>query len=100
MEKIRVNVTQRDIDEGEAKDCQQCPIARALWRVAKRRGAQKVQIGRGTWDVEFTDYTKDVWGYLPDAAKAFVNAFDLGKTVQPRSFTLTSVDTDEEPVVF
>lgn len=93
MEKIRVNVTQKDINEGVAKDCEACPIARALMRAVKRLGATKVMIGRGVWDVEFADPSKSLWGYMPGEAKQFVSDFDRGYSVLPGRFTLTAVDT-------
>lgn len=85
---VTVEVTQEDIDKGEALDCYKCPIALALLRL-------------------FPDYVPDVEGEkaslcqepfgmletvfrasLPEDASDFVYTVDDGEPVEPIEFTL------------
>lgn len=75
---IEVEVTQADIDEGVAGDCDLCPIARA----ARRAGLYGVMVSNSyvignCWDAS-----------LPQVARDFIRVFDDDATVRPFTFTL------------
>ena len=81
--KIRVNVTQRDIDKGRKRSCYSCPIATSLRRRGwyPTVGATHLSIDTGT------DYLPDL--PLPKKAQRFIRTFDrCRRDAQPFSFTL------------
>ena len=76
--KVRINVTQRDIERGGLWDVERCPLARAF-----RRHYKEATVG--CWDVSLGK----LGGYaLPDSAKQFRLRFDDGKKVRPFSFDM------------
>jgi hypothetical protein len=79
--KIRVNVTQQDIEQGWRGSSQACPVARALRRQDELR----------RWWVG-PDYIISELGSreanLPPEARVFISAFDHGYPVAPFSFDL------------
>ena len=79
MKKIRIRVTQKDIDEGADCSPDFCPIALSL----KRRGFGRVQVGTTGWFP-----TARVEYPLPSDAAYFITAFDEGHPVEPCWFTL------------
>lgn len=73
-----INVTQEDIDKGEASHCSRCPVALALIRM----GHEEVRVGGSS----FT--TKTIYAHLPDTAIAWIVSFDLGSKGLPFTFTV------------
>jgi hypothetical protein len=86
MMKHAITVTQKDIDEGVAIDCEKCPIARAIAREFPGRRVNVLGdvaiLGR-----EFAN--------LPDECAIFVHHFDNLRPVQPFSFILDLGDSPE-----
>lgn len=75
---VRIDVTQKDIDEGAQGRCEDCPVTLALQRVVPDARVYSSRF-----------FTFD--GYLkaaPPAVHRFIYDFDLGKPVQPFSFPL------------
>ncbi len=80
---IRINVTQRDIDQGCRASVRSCPIARALSRhLPKFPGCDYVSafpnlltLGQAFW-----------YARTPPSASAFILAFDSTEPVRPFSF--------------
>ncbi len=90
---MRIEVTQDDIDHGVRRECDRCPIARALkratgeaWDVGESNDHQATTCRRGG------DRAK--WLKLPDEATNFMFAFDNGFPVWPFSFEF---DPDQQP---
>lgn len=81
----RITVTQAFIDAGERGECKSCPIALAIQIHVKPEVT--VMVDDATIDFETLngDYT---WRRLPDAAKAFVSAFDNSEPCGPFEFEL------------
>lgn len=79
--KIRVNVTQRDIERGTPERSDICPIARAARRHEGLREAFVAQT-----HVELVWPSRVV--ELPPEARVFILAFDKGHPVAPFSFDL------------
>lgn len=84
MDTIVVPVTALDIEDGQAADCSQCPIALALLRNC------------GEVSTVYADaiYIKRDCGWSPPlrtcaAVETFIRAFDRGQFVAPFEFTLT-----------
>lgn len=77
-----IQVTKEDIENGVQRNCEKCPLARAISRAFGkpiRVGAYLAQFfGAGLG--ESTD--------LPPNALAFRKAFDAGKPVQPFEFEI------------
>lgn len=89
---IKVNVTQKDIGEGMASSCYDCPIATALARASRYRYIASVSLALVVLQSKKSALYR--WrGVLPDAAKEFVTNFDsngfLRKALAvPFSFTM------------
>lgn len=82
--RLRVSVTQTDIEEGERADCYTCPIALAAARTMKNRGVEGV--------VRVTEESLVVYpkgdptvGYRSGTAVAeFISKFDTNRQVEPQ----------------
>lgn len=84
--KITINVTQTDIDEGRIRNCYECPIAKAAYRSFP--GAYEIAVGR-ILTVDLTGDFNSIQRYcIPDIARKFMNDFDCGKDVEPFSFEI------------
>lgn len=82
---MTITITESDIANGQSSACTLCPIALALERATGERwfvGTKGVTLLVHLGDPEGT------WSLLPDAARAFVQAFDKGQSVEPFSFEL------------
>lgn len=86
--KIKVNVTQKDIDTGLRDNCKDCPIAKAISRT-KFGKEHSVDVRKG-----YISYFKiGVTGLnqhrnLPEKAYNFILRFDGHGTVKPFKFTM------------
>jgi len=75
---MKVRITQDDIDNGEQKDVNECPIALAL----KRRNYKNVQVANTVLLIENNE--EEMTGCsLPENAIEFIKLFDKGKPVKP-----------------
>lgn len=89
--RIRISVTERDIQLGKKCSCVACPIALAAGRALPGRLVEvfgdDLQIVR-TDDLSTFGRTIEHMLHLPWKAKQFVYAFDEGKPVEPFDFTI------------
>lgn len=80
---LKVNVTQKDIDEGMSSGCYDCPIAIALNRVTQYRYIASVSLAYVVLQSKKSALYR--WrGVLPDIAKIFVTNFDYGSKGSPQ----------------
>jgi hypothetical protein len=85
VKRIRVTVTQKDIDKGQRLTADTCPLARAL----HRRGFSGATVCWGRWFLAWEDTdTLSRGGLLSVAAVRFVTAFDRQAPVKPATFLL------------
>ena len=77
-----VEVTQRDIDDGEPRNCYMCPVALALQRVT----GLSVDVDGPILYLFPMHASKLLYCYAPVPVRAFMNRFDTGKPVQPFTF--------------
>ena len=82
---LKIEVTQKDIDEGKPQNCRMCPTALASLRVAKPLGYSHVEVF--LWSIAFVkditeqDLVREVGADyvargLPDVAARFIEKFD------------------------
>jgi hypothetical protein len=90
MKRLKVTVTQEDIDEGERGECSRCPIALAIKRVFSNTF---VSVNGADARVEEVDGRRR-WYSLSKSAREFIASFDSdGKiAVKPATFVLTPSD--------
>lgn len=85
--KIIIEVTQRDINLGYAKQAMNCPIARACNRHKQFNKASCYDF------IENRSNSRLLWRVeMPIKAFQFIQAFDTGKLVKPFSFDLEIPD--------
>lgn len=83
--RIRVEVTQRDIDHGIRGDSSRCMVAVALARAVP----QCTRPEADTQTIRFTDADGERWAYItPPIAAQYVVDFDAGDVIKPFKFTL------------
>lgn len=84
-----VNVTQEDIDKGEAASCSSCPIALALRRIAPlaRVYTDCVALAGELYSPKAI-LESHTFIRLPEEAMKFIQTFDFRNHVSPFSFTL------------
>lgn len=82
---IRVNVTQRDIEQGRARDCSLCPVALALRRHAKKRNINLRAVSAGTKFLWFGSRR----AVTPPRVNAFMHKIDYHHRPAPFSFQIT-----------
>ena len=83
--RLKIHVTQEDINLGEPKKCDNCPVYRAVNRVAKVRSVGYMMTTFGTDpEIVFID--------MPKSALDFIEAFDRNKPVVPFSFYMVIPD--------
>lgn len=91
---MRVQVTQKHIDEGQASHCERCPIALAM--------LEQYPVGKGrTWYVDGeAAFTGGNHQWLPLIAQDFIHEFDEngGDAVGP--FDFDTLDYDPRAVDF
>lgn len=84
--KIRVEVVDEDIREGERLSIRSCPIARAICRAS---GLSSEDISVTPTEVHFYVGVSGIaTSSLPEAARMFVWNFDKGNPVRPITFDL------------
>lgn len=93
---IKVEVTQNDIEQGEACVGGYCPIALALRRVCPKFdnihvGDRVVEFYKGYGKYIHLDELTAVYK-MPESGKKFVRKFDYGRSVEP--FTLYLVEPE------
>ncbi len=79
---LKINVTQRDIENGVTCAASRCPVALAVKRATKRKIVW-VQLGLGIIVVGRKTYP------MPAPVRAFANDFDANAKVEPFRFDLT-----------
>ncbi len=87
MKKIKISVTQEDIDHGTASDCATCPVALALKRTLKGNEVIVEEVYAGVNYLYF--FYKKRMVYLcntPRIVNKFMNDFDMGREVSPFDF--------------
>jgi hypothetical protein len=87
---MKIEITQKDIDEGRPGNCWECPLALAV----KRTIAPKYSTVAVHKSVRIHDYTgpHTVATYAVDAVGVdFIRFFDMGFNVQPCTVELTEV---------
>jgi hypothetical protein len=83
--RVRIDVTQEDIEAGKRRKVTTCPIARAANRVFVK--AARVN----TFEIRVAGMHVFTGQPLPLRASRFVMAFDSGRPVKPFSFTIAGV---------
>ncbi len=91
MKTITVNVTSKDIKNGVKVDAKSCALALAFKREYPK--AAHVVVGGMFAIIQFNGAAVSL--ELPEAAKNFIDAFDVGDKVFPRKFDFV-VDSDYE----
>ena len=81
--RVKLNVTQDDIDGGRTREGYYSPTARAL-----KRQFPKHDVIVGTESVELLRRGDYRGGFLSKAAQVFEAAFDDDQPVEPATFTL------------
>ena len=77
MVRIKVSVTQQDIDNGRRQDPFSCPIALSLRRAF---GAEQIRIESHRIIIGNQEYRPS------KRMKTFIHKFDSGKSVEPQTF--------------
>jgi hypothetical protein len=85
MEKFTVEVTEKHIKKGTAKNTESCAVALAV------RGLKLRAVEVDNTSVFFSKGGKRYEAILPKRAVNFVLKFDTGQKVKPFSFTLKPV---------
>ncbi len=81
-ETLLLNVTPQDLKEGIRRECNFCPLARALRRsLGKREDLVIVSACWSSFGVTTQDYYTSY--EMPEAGKRFIEAFDAGREVEP-----------------
>jgi hypothetical protein len=75
-----INVTKKDIENGQMHFCTLCPIALAIRRA---RNSAKVFVGTGEVFIGDKEEIK-----LPAKARKFIRDFDAGREVKPIKFEI------------
>ena len=90
--KLKIKVTQNDINHGRRKDCNRCPIARAVKRAVTKSKVKCLltKIAVRLEEVILLDSwgSVDHRGYLPSRAQRFIIKFDDAKDTKPFNFIL------------
>jgi hypothetical protein len=79
-----INVTQKDIDEGQQMSCRYCPVAKALDRFYKNPNYVVVESTRFT--VQSTHSIEEYSYPLPVHVTTWIHMFDSGYHVKPIEF--------------
>jgi hypothetical protein len=85
-----LEVTQDDIEEGVQEDCEACPVARALYRIAQRFSPRFDAAATAYLGTLYLEVDGDCWeADTPDKVCRFIQDFDAGKPVHPFTCPLT-----------
>lgn len=82
--KIKIEVTQKDIDSGVESDVEACPVWRGVRRVVKR--GMRVLVDHISIDLRINGMWEEL--FTPQRAINFMKRFDDGRAVKPFSFDL------------
>lgn len=82
---VIVDVTQEDIKHGEQRECEKCPIARAIHRIPELARAY-VNESCVEWPAAYAGETNYV--HLPEEAQKFISDFDNDREARPFKFEL------------
>ena len=97
--RVKIEITQEDINRGISRNPETCPVARALKRVCKRGCSMSV----GGKDFSITDNADCVVEVVTSVAvRRFIDKFDNPATrnkCKPFSFTLDMLKADAEKLI-
>lgn len=85
---MKIEVTQKDIDNGVQGECQSCPIALAFKRTSN---SKRVYVNTKSIDVCHRGNQGVKTYELPKKAQTFVKRFDRQEPVKPFSFELENL---------
>jgi len=85
---ITITVTAGDIEYGVRESCSRCPVALATRRRFPGHSVSSGMIGVGIMKGPEWDDARAMWYECTRELLAFMDAFDNGDPVAPRSFTL------------
>jgi alpha-ketoglutarate-dependent taurine dioxygenase len=85
---VKIQVTDQDIAHGLAGDCEECPIALAIYRALSATAGIRVGTGGVTL---YRDHANAMVA-LPAAASRFISRFDHDDLVEPFEFDLDVPD--------
>ncbi len=88
--RVKISVTQEDIDRGNPGMCPTCPVAIAANRILHPYKCAVMPIGNGS---EMALALNGEVYDLPKKVFVFVDRFDWGKPVKPLSFYLNVPDS-------
>lgn len=77
---MRIEVTQKDIDQGEPLDCERCPVARAILRtsgVQCKVTTRRIERPDGGWIKTPFDLCSSIWRIDSGSAAVRPFAFEL-----------------------
>jgi hypothetical protein len=83
--KIKIEVTQDDINKGERGNARFCPIARACSRIIPN--SSKPSIAGGRWNYVNVNNIERRFN-VPDFVNDFINDYDLNNPVTPIEFDI------------
>ena len=86
MSKVKIHVTQEDIDNGKCQNPTACAVAQALKR--KFPEADKILVMLGCAEIQLTGDTFKIFKHSR-ACDRFINNFDAEKPVKPSTFVFT-----------
>lgn len=84
---VTVQVTEQDVQHGLAGDCEECPIALAIYRAL-----HDAPVRVGTGGVTIYREGTNAMVALPGAASRFISRFDHDEVVEPFEFDLDVPD--------
>lgn len=86
MTAVRIEVTEQDIADGIAGQCDRCPIAIAIARACA--ADTSVRVGPALAGISAARMFGTAFVKLPESAQDFIFRFDAARPVEPFSFTL------------
>jgi hypothetical protein len=84
MSRIKISVTQKNINSGTRDECTTCPVALAIIT----RTGRNVLVASDCVDFSPDNYYSGKMIPLPRSARRFINRFDQAKPVEPFNFFL------------
>ena len=82
---MKITVTKVDIDKGEPRTANNCPIARAVGKLTKKF---KPAVGLDTISFYNSNSDRQFIMKMPSSARAFVQKFDNFEKVEPFEFSI------------
>lgn len=84
MPRIKIEVTQEDIEKGKPRKSSHCPIARAIKQQC--RNGTSVQVSEDGISIEHNSRYGYASDHPPTRAVRFIERFDRGRPVKPFKF--------------